>query len=165
MTSAVTDLSRPRFLAADHVSFTVADLDAAVAFYVDAFGAEPLFRMGPLDGTQIPALPDGRDWMEAHVGVPGACLTLAMLKLTDNLNLQLVQYDKPEGRAATHPRVCDIGGHHLALRVADVDAAAAWLRARGCTVMEIIAIAEGPLAGRKNLYARDPFGNPLEIVD
>lgn len=157
--------ARPQFLAADHVSFTVADLDRAVAFYVDVFGASELFRMGPLDAAEIPPMPDGQDWMEAHIGVAGARLTLAMLKLTDNLNLQLVQYDKPDGRGAGQPRVCDIGGHHLGLRVDDVVKARAYLAAHGCTVMEIIEISEGPLAGKKNLYARDPFGNPLEIVD
>ncbi|UAK22910.1 VOC family protein [Sphingomonas nostoxanthinifaciens] len=159
------DTDAPRLIAADHVSFTVADLDAAVAFYADAFGATELFRMGPLVGAEIPPLADGRDWMGAHVGVEGATLTLAMLKLADNLNLQLVQYDAPAGRGTTHPRVCDIGGHHLALRVDDVDKARAWLAAKGCTVMEIIEIPAGPLAGKKNLYCRDPFGNPLEIVD
>lgn len=159
------DLDRPTLIGADHVSFTVADLDSAIAFYADAFGATELFRMGPLEGAAIPPLADGRDWMEAHVGVPGATLTLVMLRLADNLNLQLVRYDAPEGRATARPRVCDIGGHHLALKVDDVVNARAWLAAKGCTVMEIIEISEGPLAGKKNLYCRDPFGNPLEIVD
>ena len=159
------DPDRPQLIAADHVSFTVADLDAAVAFYGDAFGATELYRMGPLDAAEIPAMPDGRDWMAAHVGVAGARLTLAMLRLAANLNLQLVQYDAPSGRATAHPRVCDIGGHHLALRVDDVAKARRFLAARGCEVMEIIEIEAGPLAGKRNLYARDPFGNPLEIVD
>ncbi len=152
-------------LAADHVSFTVPDLEAAVAFYIDAFGATELYRLGPMDAAEMPAMPDGRDWMDAHLGVPGAKLSLAMLKLADNLNLQLAEYAKPDGRATTHPRVCDIGGHHLALRVDDVDKARSALAARGCTVQEIIVIPEGPMAGKKNLYIRDPFGNPLEIVD
>jgi glyoxylase I family protein len=156
---------KPRFLAADHVSFTVPDLEAAIAFYADAFGATELFRMGPLDAADIPMGSDGRDWMESHVGVPGAYLTLAMLTLTDGLNLQLVQYDKPADRVTTPPRNCDAGGHHLALRVDDVELAARYLAAKGCTVMEIIAIDAGPLAGKKNLYVRDPFGHSLEIVD
>lgn len=156
---------RPRFLAADHVSFTVPDLDAAIAFYAAAFGAAELFRLGPLDADEIPRDAEGRDFMETHIGVPGARLTLAMLRLTDNLNLQLVHYDKPADRGTTRPRHCDAGGHHLGLRVDDVEKAAAWLAAHGCTVQQIIAIDDGPLAGKKNLYVRDPFGNPLEIVD
>ncbi len=158
-------VDRPRLLGADHVSFTVGDLDAAVAFYADAFGAEELFRMGPIDAADLPTMSDGRDWMAAHVGIAGARLTLAMLKLTDALNLQLVQYDAPAGRGTVPPRVCDIGGHHLGLRVDDVDQAARYLATKKCTVMNIIALSEGPLAGKKNLYVRDPFGNSLEIVD
>jgi glyoxylase I family protein len=160
-----TDKDRPRLLAADHVSFTVADLDAAIAFYADAFGARERYRLGPLDAAEMPAMRDGRDWMDVHIGVAGARLTLAMLRLTENLDLQLVQYESPGDRASTHPRVCDIGGHHLALRVDDVDKARHFLATRGCAVQETIVIAEGPLAGKKNLYLRDPFGNPLEIVD
>lgn len=39
---------KPRFLSVDHISWTVPDLDAAVAFYRDVIGAEELFRMGPM---------------------------------------------------------------------------------------------------------------------
>jgi glyoxylase I family protein len=161
--AAKTD--RPRILAADHVSFTVSDLAAAVSFYSEVFGATELYRLGPLDAADLPRMPDGRDWMHAHIGVADARITLVMLKLADNLNLQLIQYDKPAGRGTTHPRVCDIGGHHLALRVDDVDKAARYLKAHGCSVMETIFLQEGPLGGHKAVYARDPFGNPLEIVD
>lgn len=161
----MTDPDRPRFLAADHVSFTVADLEAAIEYYTRVFGAQELFRLGPLDADEIPKDDQGRDFMETHIGVPGAKLTLAMLRLTDNLNLQFVQYDKPADRSSDRPRHCDLGGHHLGLRVDDVEKTARYLAANGCTVQQIIAIDDGPLAGKKNLYVRDPFGNPLEIVD
>jgi glyoxylase I family protein len=108
---------------------------------------------------------DGRDWMATHVNVPGARLTLVMMKLADNLNFQLVQYDKPDDRRQDVPRNCDRGGHHLGLKVDDVDKAIAYLTAHGCTAMEIIYIEEGPLAGKKNVYMTDPFGHSLEIVD
>lgn len=51
--------TRPRFLAVDHVSRTVPDLQAAIAFYEDAFGADELFRIGPIDGADIPPGPGG----------------------------------------------------------------------------------------------------------
>jgi catechol 2,3-dioxygenase-like lactoylglutathione lyase family enzyme len=161
----MADHDRPLFIEADHVSWTVPDLDAAVRFYTEVFGATELFRMGPLDAADIPPGDDGRDWMASHVNVPGARLTLAMLKLTPNLNFQLVQYDKPDDRRSELPRNCDRGGHHLGLRVDDVDKAGRYLAAHGCTVMETIVIDAGPLAGHKNLYVLDPFGHQLEIVD
>lgn len=156
---------KPQFLSVDHISWTVPDLEAALRFYVDVIGAEELFRMGPIDAADIPAGEDGRDWMESHVGVAGARLTLVMLKLADNMNFQLVQYDKPADRRQDLPRNCDRGGHHLGLKVDDVDKAIAYLKANGCTPLETIEISEGPLAGKKNVYVLDPFGHQLEIVD
>ncbi|MXP29286.1 VOC family protein [Porphyrobacter algicida] len=161
----MTDTNRPIFLAADHISFTVADLDAAIDFYSRVFGAQEMFRLGPLDADEIPKDDQGRDFMETHIGIPGAKLTLVMMKLTENLNLQFVQYDKPADRKRERPRHCDLGGHHLGLRVDDVEMAARYLADNGCEVQQIIAIDDGPLAGKKNLYVRDPFGNSLEIVD
>jgi len=156
---------KPNFLAVDHISWTVPNLEAALDFYVNVIGATELFRLGPLDAADIPRDENGRDWMETHVGVAGARLTLAMLKLSENMNFQLVQYDKPDDRRQDLPRNCDRGGHHLALRVDDVDKAIAYLTAHGCTALETIQVDSGPLAGKKNVYVLDPFGHQLEIVD
>ncbi|WBX84154.1 VOC family protein [Sphingosinicella microcystinivorans] len=156
--------ARPVF-EADHVSWTVPDLGAAVKFYTEVFGAVELFSMGPIDAADLPHDEQGRDWMETHVNVAGARLKLAMLKLTRNLNLQLVQYDKPDDRSQRPLRNCDRGGHHLGLRVDDVMKTVEYLAAHGCTVMDVIEITEGPLAGKKNVYVTDPWGHQLEIVD
>ena len=156
---------RPAFLAVDHVSWTVPDLQAAIAFYTEAFGATVLYQIGPIDSADIPKDAQGRDWMETHVGVKGARLTLAMLQLAPNLKFQLVQYDKPDDRRQVVPRNCDRGGHHVALLVKDVNAAAARLKQRGCKVFESIAMDSGPLAGKTNIYVSDPWGHTLELVD
>jgi catechol 2,3-dioxygenase-like lactoylglutathione lyase family enzyme len=157
--------AKPRFLAVDHVSWTVPDLEAAIAFYTDVFGATVLYRIGPIDAADLPLDAQGRDWMETHVGVKGAKLTLAMLQLAPNMKFQMVQYDKPDDRRQIVPRNCDRGGHHIALLVDDVEAAVAYLARRGCKVLEIIAMDSGPLAGKKNVYVQDPWGHQLEIVD
>lgn len=150
----------------DHVSWTVADIDAVIAFYQTAFGARELYRMGPVDAADLPPGPQGRDWMAEHVNVPGARLTLAMLELAPNLNFELFQYDKPADAGKTPPRNCDVGGHHIALRVGDADAVAARLEALGCTLMPgTIMMDEGPCSGVKNRYLTDPFGNQLELVE
>ena len=156
---------KPRFLGVDHISWTVPDLDAALRFYVEVIGASVLYRLGPFDAADLPRDAQGRDWMQTHVGVSGAKLTLVMLKLSANMNFQLVQYDKPLDRRQELPRNCDRGGHHLALLVDDVDQALAYLSAHGCRALETIHIDSGPLAGKKNVYVLDPFGHQLEIVD
>lgn len=164
MQTPIEDTKRPVFTV-DHMSRTVADIDAALRFYGDVLGAVELFRMGPLDAADMPPGADGRDWMEAHVNVSGARLTLAMLQFPGGGCLQLVAYDKPGSATATPPRNCDLGGNHLGLRVDDVPAAIAWLEAHGCVAMAPIAIDAGPLAGKTNQYVLDPFGLQLEIVD
>lgn len=156
---------RPKFLAVDHVSRTVPELAAACRFYLEVLGAQLLYQIGPVDAADIPSDADGRDWMESHVGVKGARLTLAMLQLAPNLKLQLVQYDKPDDRVRQAPRNCDLGGHHIALLVEDTRAAGAWLSKHGCVVLEEIAMDQGPLAGKSNIYVRDPWGLHFELVD
>jgi len=61
----------------DHVGFTVPDLDEAVRFFVQALGAQELFR-----STRGPE----PEFMPEHFAVPeDARLTLAMLRLPPNL--------------------------------------------------------------------------------
>jgi catechol 2,3-dioxygenase-like lactoylglutathione lyase family enzyme len=137
---------------ADHVGLTVPDLDAAVAFYTDAFEARELFRMGPFDAADLPRSTDGRDWTETHVNV------------RDGLRLELFAYERPADVHTTAPHNCDVGGHHIGLCVEDLDTATNVLRGRGVTVLEPIVIDEGPMAGTRSAYAVDPWGNHLELV-
>jgi catechol 2,3-dioxygenase-like lactoylglutathione lyase family enzyme len=157
--------SLPGLVRADHVGLTVPDLEDAVRFYTDVIGGVELYRLGPFDAAELPAMADGRDWTEAHVNVAGARLQFAVIRLGDDFMLELFEYEKPKDAARTPPRNSDVGGHHLALKVADVEAASAFLRERGVQLMERIEIEEGPAAGRRGNYFLDPFGNHLELVE
>jgi catechol 2,3-dioxygenase-like lactoylglutathione lyase family enzyme len=149
---------------ADHVGLTVPDLDAAVAFYTDAFEARELFRMGPFDAADLPRSADGRDWTETHVNVRDARLRFAVLELAPGLRLELFAYERPADVRTAAPHNCDIGGHHIGLCVEDLDTATTVLRGRGVTVLEPIVVDEGPMAGTSSAYAVDPWGNHLELV-
>ena len=81
----------PGWIAVDHVALTVPDLDKAVAFYCEVIGGKELFRLGPFDAAEIPRMPDGRDWTDAHIDVAGARLTLAMLQLGPHMKLEAVR--------------------------------------------------------------------------
>lgn len=152
------------FLRADHIALTIPDLDAAVAFYTDAFDARELFRMGPFDAADMPRSSDGRDWTDTHVDVPDARLQFAVLELAPGLQLELFAYERPTDARADAPRNCDIGGHHVGLCVDDLEAATSVLRDRGVTVLEPIVSDEGPMAGTRSAYVVDPWGNHLELV-
>ena len=166
-TATAPVLNPPKwFEGVDHVGWTVTDLDAVVKFYCKAFGGHEIIRLGPMAAADMPKGPNGRDWMEEHVGVPGATLTLSEVQLTPALRLELFQYDAPADRRKQAIRNCDIGGHHLALRVNDLDAALEQLVSMGCKPMPgTIMIDEGPHAGARNRYVVDPFGNQLELAE
>jgi len=158
--------SLPGLSHVDHVALTVPDLDAAVQFYSEVIGGTELYRIGPFDAAELPHMPDGRDWTEAHVNVAGARLTIAMLQVGPNLMLELFQYDKPADARTTPPRNCDLGGHHIAFKVQDLDAALAYLREKGLRVMAgPIVLTDGPCAGLRVNYFLDPWGNQLELVE
>ena len=156
------DSDRPVFERVDHVSWSVPDLEAAVRFYTEVFGARELYRLGPLDARDIPKDEAGRDWMATHVNVADARLTLVMMTLGPNMNFQLAHYERPGSATEAPPRNCDRGGHHLAFAVDDAGKAARYLAAHGCTVFDQIAVDEGPGAGRFH-YVLDPWGHQIEI--
>ena len=156
--------SLPGFLGADHLGLTVPDLDEAVRFYTQVIGGAELYRLGPFDAAELPTMPDGRDWTEAHVNVAGARLRFAVVAIGDFM-LELFEYEKPADARTTPPRNQDVGGHHLSLRVADIEEATRFLRDRGVRLMERIEIDEGPAAGLRGNYFLDPFDNQLELVE
>ena len=156
----------PGLSAVDHVALTVPDLDAAVRFYCDIVGGIELYRLGPFDAKEILRMPDGRDWTEAHVNVPGARVLIAMLQLAEGLMLELFRYEAPADARPEPPRNCDIGGHHIAFKVESLDAAKAYLVERGVRVMAgPIVLDQGPCAGFRANYFLDPWGNQLELVE
>lgn len=152
-------------LRAHHFGLTIPDLDAGVAFYTDAFDARELFRMGPFDAAELPRSADDRDWTETHVNVADARLRFAVLELAPGLRLELFAYERPVDVRTDAPRNCDVGGHHLGLRVNDLEAATGILRSRGVTVLEPIVIDEGTMAGTRSAYVVDPWGNHVELVE
>lgn len=155
------DLPRvPGIRYADHVALTVPDLDSAVRFFVQALGAEELYR-----STRGP----DAEFMPEHFAVPeDARLTLAMLRMPPNLNVELFEWSSSD-RRPEHPRHSDAGGHHLCFVVDDVDEAVAALR--GIPGVRILGgrkevAGDSPrVAGTRWTYFLTPWGLLMEIVD
>jgi len=166
MTSATTPLGLPGLQHVDHVALTVPDLEAAIDFYTRVIGGVFLYRIGPFDARELPRMPDGRDWTSAHVNVADAALNIAMLQVGPNLMLELFEYSRPEQRRAEPPRNCDLGGHHIAFKVTDLDEAITYLQRHGLRVMAgPIVLDSGPCQGLRVIYFLDPWGNQLELVE
>jgi catechol 2,3-dioxygenase-like lactoylglutathione lyase family enzyme len=150
----------------DHVGLTVPDLNAAVRFYCDVIGGHELYRLGPFDAAEMPRVAEGRDWTAAHINVACARLTIVMIGVGPNLMLELFQYDQPAVRNEYPPRNCDLGGHHIAFKVENLEVAKDYLASHGCKVMDgPIVLDQGPCATTRVNYVLDPWGNQLELVE
>ena len=147
----------PGLRAVDHLGITVPDLDEAHRFLVEVLGAEYRYRLGGRSG-------DGT-WMSEHLGVDdrAAIRDLRFYRLPGGLVLEVFDYDAPD-QAVAVPRNSDVGGHHLALYVDDLDAAVADLRARGIEVMGEPTTSAGGHLGQRWIYFLAPWGMQCELV-
>jgi catechol 2,3-dioxygenase-like lactoylglutathione lyase family enzyme len=80
-------------------------------------------------------------------------------------NIELVEYVAPDARQVLKPRPCDVGSWHVALMVDDIEDALHALRAHGFDAANPPAVIEsGPRKGGKAVYARDPDGTTVELI-
>ncbi|MFZ5677136.1 MAG: VOC family protein [Pseudomonadota bacterium] len=146
----------PGLRGTEHIGLTVPDFDAAVDFFVRIIGCDFI-----LDGGTY-ADPD---FMERQIGVDRkARFRWGFVRCGNGPNFEIFEYTAP-GQAAVPPLNSDIGGHHLAFYVDDIEAAVAHLKAHGVTVQgDIQKIEEGPAAGSLWIYFLSPWGLQMELV-
>jgi catechol 2,3-dioxygenase-like lactoylglutathione lyase family enzyme len=149
--------SIPGLRAADHLGVTVPDLGEAHRFLVNVLGAEYRYRLGGRGGEGT--------WMSTHLGVDDAAVIrdIRFYRLPGGLVIEVFAYDAPD-QVATVPRNSDVGGHHLALYVEDLDAAVAHLNAMGVEVMGEPTISGGGHLGQRWVYFLAPWGLQCELV-
>ncbi len=147
----------PGLRGSDHLGITVPDLDEAERFLVDVLGAQKVYTLAAKRADD--------DWMAVQLGVhPRSVIReIRFYRLGNGTNLELFQYDAADGQAPA-PRNSDIGGHHLALYVDDLDIAVAHLRAHGVEVMGEPVTSGGASAGQRWVYFRAPWGMQFELV-
>lgn len=150
----------PTMRSVDHLALTVPDLENAIAFFVDYFGAEHLYTMGPFAD-------DEGDGMRRTLDVdPKARCTVAMIRLGHHLNLELFEYEAP-AQVTTPPRNSDVGGLHLAFYVDDIHAAYEYVKTiPGVEVQEGPNLLPPPLpaAGLEWFYFKTPWGMQMELT-
>jgi len=134
-----------------HVGISVSNLESSVAFYRDLFGmqvaaTEERFR-GPLFEKLL-----------SLKGVAGRVVTVGK----GGFRLELFEFSHPVPRRQD-PRypVCDQGITHICLTVTDIEAEYQRLHAAGVE----FHCAPIDFGGIKAVYARDPDGNVIELVD
>ena len=117
-----------------HIAIICSDWERAKEFYVNKLGFELTLE------AYRPAQND----------------YLRMLSLGETTLEVFIRPDAPQ--RVNNPEA--MGLRHLAFRVEDAEAAAAWLNRRG---IETEPVREDPYNGGKFTFFRDPDGLPLEI--
>jgi glyoxylase I family protein len=149
----------------DHVGFTVPDLDEAQRFLVEVLGCEYLYSLGPFRH-------DDSDWMATHLNVDPRAVMVEnrWFRCGDQAVFEVFSYTSPDqaDAASSMPRNSDIGGHHVALYVDDLDAAIAHLREHGVEYgVRVLAgptASQGPAEGNRWIYFLSPWGMQFELV-
>ncbi len=141
----------------DHVGFTVPDLEQAHDFFVDVLGCEYFFELGPFKS-------DGGTWLSEHVNVDDrARFRNRHYRCGHGSNFEIFEYEL-EGRNERQPRNSDVGGHHLAFYVDDIDAAIDYLKGQGVQVLGEPTSSSGPAKGQRWVYFLSPWGMQMELV-
>lgn len=137
----------------NHTSFTVRDLDKALAFWVGALGFEP----ASVSTRQ------GR-WQEGVTGVAGAELRVAHL-YGHGAHMELIEYTS--GAAPAHPfQPSTPCAGHVCFEVDHIDAEWTRLMAAGAKPQGGVTLVDnGPSVGLKAAYLRDPDGIIIELVE
>jgi catechol 2,3-dioxygenase-like lactoylglutathione lyase family enzyme len=148
----------PGIRGVDHLGITVPDLDVAHEFFTRVLGCEYLYRLGPYQDRS-------GHWMSAHLGVDDAAVMerLHFYRLGGQAILEVFQYSAPD-QIPTPPRNSDVGGHHVAIYVEDLDLAVAALHENGITVLGNPTTSKGPSAGQQWVYFLSPWGMQFELV-
>jgi len=148
----------PGLRGTEHIGFTVPNLDEAIDFFVNVIGCEPFYELGPFQSDS--------DWMQMQLNVhPRAVMKrLKFLRCGNGSNFEVFEYSAPD-QCREQPKNSDVGGHHLAFYVDDIDAAVAYLKARNIRVLgDIVVRGDGPSAGQSWVYFLSPWGMQLELV-
>ena len=147
----------PGLRGTEHIGFTVPDLDEAHAFFVEVIGCQYVYSLGPFHADD--------DWMSEHLAVDPRSIMreLRFYRCAFGPNFEIFEWDAADGQHP-QPRNSDIGGHHLAFYVDDLDSAVAYLRERGIRVLGEPTASRNASEGQRWVYFLSPWGMQLELV-
>lgn len=155
--SAPTRKGIPGLRTVDHIGITVPDLEEATAFLVDVIGCEYMYSLGPFRSDDT--------WMSDNLGVHRDTVMreLRFFRCDSGTQLEVFEYEAPDQRSVV-PLNSDVGGHHIAFYVDDLDAAIAHLKQHNVELMGEPTASSGPSEGQRWIYFRAPWGLQMELV-
>jgi lactoylglutathione lyase len=137
-----------------HAGVTVSNLDRALTFYRDVLGLEVFVIAERRDST-----------IGGIIGYPGGAIKLAFCGVPgDTARIELLEYFEPRG-AATDGETFRPASGHVCFRVDRIDELFQRIVDAGYQPRSDapITIAEGPNAGARAFYVRDPDGYSVEL--
>lgn len=148
----------PGLRGTEHIGFTVPDLDEAHRFLTEVVGATLVYELGPFERAR-------GDWMRRQLNVhPRSVMRrLNFYRCANGTNFEVFQWEPADGQQ-DQPRNSDIGGHHLAFYVDDIDTAVGYLKERGVQVLGEPVSSRGASAGQRWVYFLAPWGMQFELV-
>lgn len=147
----------PGLRGTDHIGFTVPDIEEAHGFFVDILGCEHVYS--------LPGIHRDDEWMRDHLNVEPdtAATAIRFYRLGFGSNFEVFEYRSP-GQRPIPPRNSDVGGHHLALYVDDLDVAMEYLRGNGIQVLGEPTVSANASEGQRWVYFLSPWGMQFELV-
>jgi catechol 2,3-dioxygenase-like lactoylglutathione lyase family enzyme len=140
----------------DHAGVTVSDMERSLRFWRDLLGLRETGR-GTVRWPHLDRL----------TAIPETEIEWAGLALQDGTQLELQEYRHPRGRPCDPGAEADPGRGHLGLRVENLDALAGRLEEAGAVLRsrEPVLLERGAYSGWRAIYALDPDGNSVELME
>lgn len=138
-----------------HAGVTVTDLEVSIPFYRDVIGLE-VRKVEPPKKSRA-----------AILGVPGAEVQCVIMGVPGTNELvELIQYFKPRQMIQYGAPVNSVGQVHIAFKVDDMDAVVARMKEHNVAFVSdnYELIKDGPQAGMKWIYLKDPDGTNIELI-
>jgi glyoxylase I family protein len=147
----------PGLRGAEHIGFTVPNIEEAHDFFVNVIGCEFVYKLGPWVRDD--------NWFAEHLNIhPRSVLKeLRFYRCHFGPNFEVFEYESPD-QDATPPKNSDVGGHHIAFYVDDLDAAVAYLKAHSIMVLDEPTASSGASEGQRWVYFLSPWGMQFELV-
>lgn len=147
----------PGLRGSDHFGFTVPDIDQAHDFFVNVLGCAHVYSLGPTKPQD--------DWMKTHLNIHNDAVMheIRFYRCFNGANFEVFHYSSPD-QLTIQPKNSDIGGHHIAFYVDDLDLAISYLRSHGIELLGDPTLSSGPSEGQRWVYFLSPWGMQFELV-
>ncbi|WP_422758498.1 VOC family protein [Paenarthrobacter sp. C1] len=132
-------------------------MEEAHDFFVNVIGCNHVYSLGPF--------PQDPELMTTKLNVhPDAeMVEIRFYRCFNGANFEVFHYKSPDQRRE-QPRNSDVGGHHLAFYVDDLDDAIAHLKKKGIRILGEPTASSGASFGQRWVYFLSPWGMQFELV-